>query len=295
MTRIEVSAIKKEPGIREYTVAEDCELLAFLSAALPARDNAKALLKYRAVYVDGAVTTQYNHALTRGQTVAIAPRNRRAELDGILYEDAEIIVFNKPAGLLSIATERERENTAYRMLTEHVRSGDARGRIFVVHRLDRDTSGVLLAAKTEGMKRLLQDNWAELVKTRGYTALVEGRLAERSGTLRSWLRETSTHVVYESGVEGDGVEAVTEYRVLRESAAYSLLDIRLKTGRKNQIRVQLGGIGHPVAGDKKYGAATSPIKRLGLHAHLLEIEHPVTGELMSFAATLPGVFLRPFA
>ncbi|MDR0906238.1 MAG: RNA pseudouridine synthase [Oscillospiraceae bacterium] len=273
---------------REYAVAADGELLAFLSAVAP---NAKALLKYRAVLVDGVAVTQFNHRLTRGQTVTILPRGRASGLAGLLYEDDEIIVFNKPEGLLSVATERgrDKQTTAYSMLTEHVKRRDARNRIFVVHRLDRDTSGVLLAAKTEKMKRLLQDNWAELVKTRGYTALAEGALSEKSGTLRSWLRENSAHVVY-AGADGDGQEAITEYRVLRESAAYSLLDIRLHTGRKNQIRVQLSGIGHPVAGDKKYGAKTNPLGRLALHAHLLELTHPITGKLLSFAAEIPASF-----
>ncbi|MDR0861633.1 MAG: RluA family pseudouridine synthase [Oscillospiraceae bacterium] len=288
--------MKKEPTKAEYAVTESGELLAFLAAALPQklRSNAKALLKYRAVLVDGAVVTQYNHKLRRGQTVTILPQGQGGELDGIIYEDDEIIVLNKPEGLLSIATERDKQNTAYHQLTEYVKRRDPRNRIFVVHRLDRDTSGVLIAAKTEKMKLLLQDNWAELVKTRGYTAIAEGKLAEPTGTLRSWLRETQTHVVFESATAGDGLEAITEYRVTRESAAYSMLDIRLQTGRKNQIRVQLRGLGHPVVGDKKYGAATNPMHRLGLHAHLLELEHPVTRKLMSFSAGIPAAFTRLF-
>jgi 23S rRNA pseudouridine1911/1915/1917 synthase len=200
-------------------------------------------------------------------------------------------VFNKPEGLLSVATERgrDKQTTAYSILTEYVKRRGAGNRIFVVHRLDRDTSGVLLAAKTEKMKLALQDDWARLVKTRGYTALVEGKLSEKAGTLRSRLLENSAHVVYESA-DGEGQEAVTEYRVLRESAAYSLLDIRLHTGRKNQIRVQFSGLGHPVAGDKKYGAKTNPLGRLALHAHLLELEHPFMGKLLSFAAEVPAGF-----
>ncbi|MDR0916017.1 MAG: RluA family pseudouridine synthase [Oscillospiraceae bacterium] len=288
------AVIKKESTTRQYTVERECELLTFLSETLPPKDrrNAKAMLKYRAVLVNGAVVTQYNHRLKRGHIVTVLPPSHGDDLTGVLYEDDELIVFNKPEGLLSVATERERDRTAYRLLTEHVQSRDPRGRIFIVHRLDRDTSGVLLAAKTEKMKLLLQDNWSELVKTRGYTALVEGVPEKSSDTIISWLRETSTHVVYDSKISGDGLEAVTEYRVLRAGTDYALLDIRLHTGRKNQIRVAMSGISHPVAGDKKYGAATNPLGRLALHAHLLELTHPETGKLMSFKAPVPRAFRR---
>jgi 23S rRNA pseudouridine1911/1915/1917 synthase len=288
--------VKTEPKTIEYVVSDDCELLAFLTDVLPSKkkSSAKAWLKYRAVRVDGAVVTQYNHRLARGQTVIINPQPGAVDLQGIIYEDDEFIVMNKPEGLLSVATENEREKTAYRLLTEHVKKSDPQSRIFIVHRLDRDTSGVLLAAKTKEMKLLLQDNWAQLVKLRAYTAVVEGRLTKPEDTLHSWLRETSTHMVYESGSAGDGLEAVTEYSVIKQSAKFSLLNVRLLTGRKNQIRVQLSGIGHPVVGDSKYGAATNPIKRLCLHANMLEITHPVTQNLLSFSAELPAAFLKLF-
>ncbi|MDR1564467.1 MAG: RluA family pseudouridine synthase [Oscillospiraceae bacterium] len=290
-----MKAIKNDK-IAEYPVKEEGELLAFLLSVLPAgtRRNAKAILKYRAVLVDGRVVTQFNHKLRRGQRVTVLPPMQGDILEGILYEDDEIIVFNKPEGLLSIATEKENTNTAYHLLNEHVKQINAHNRIFIVHRLDRDTSGVLLAAKNERVKYLLQDNWANIVKTRGYRAIVEGKLKEQEGTLHSWLCETQTHLVYESTSPGKGLEAITDYQVMRESAVYSLLDIRLQTGRKNQIRVQLSSLGHPVAGDKKYGAATNPLRRLALHAHLLELEHPVTGALLSFSAKTPSAFKRVF-
>jgi 23S rRNA pseudouridine1911/1915/1917 synthase len=291
-----VTAIKNDK-IAEYPVKEQGELLAFLLSVLPAnaRRNAKSILKYRAVLVDGRVVTQFNYKLRQGQRVTVLPAMQQGSiLEGILYEDNEIIVFNKPEGLLSIATERENTRTAYHMLNEHVKQINAHNRIFIVHRLDRDTSGVLLAAKDEKTKHLLQDNWADIVKARGYRAIVEGKLKQQEGTLRSWLCETQAHLVYESSNPGKGLEAITDYQVIRESEAYSLLDIRLHTGRKNQIRVQLSALGHPVAGDKKYGAATNPLRRLGLHAHLLELEHPVTGELLSFSAKTPSSFKRMF-
>ncbi|MFA5659403.1 MAG: RNA pseudouridine synthase, partial [Oscillospiraceae bacterium] len=198
------------------------------------------------------------------------------------------------AGLLSIATEKEKVFTAYHMMTEYVKLNNPQGRIYVVHRLDRDTSGVLMAAKNEKMKHALQDNWEELVTQRRYHALVEGRLDKKSGTITSWLKETKTMLVYSSMNDGDGLKAVTEFEVIKENNDYSLLDIQLHTGRKNQIRVHMKEQGHSVAGDKKYGARTNPIKRLGLHSYRLELKHPFNGEILCFEAKTPKCFSRVF-
>ncbi|MEG2957984.1 MAG: RNA pseudouridine synthase, partial [Christensenellaceae bacterium] len=192
---------------------------------------------------------------------------------------------------LSIATDKETDRTAYHMLMEYVRLDDTKNRIFVVHRLDRETSGVLVVAKNEQIKRLLQDNWSEIVVSRGYVALAEGKLEAKSGTIKSWLLETKTHMMYSSYTKGDGLEAITDYKVVQENDNYSLLDIRLQTGRKNQIRVHMHDINHSIAGDKKYGAMSNPMKRLCLHAYLLEIKHPVTGEIMHFETEIPSAFI----
>ncbi|MDR0819583.1 MAG: RluA family pseudouridine synthase [Oscillospiraceae bacterium] len=279
-----------------FTAREDCELLTFLLESLPnmSRNNVKNLLKNGAVYVNGISVTQYNHKLSIGQTISVKSQSNNNSPSNIIYEDKEIIVINKPAGLLSIATESEKENTAYRIITNYVRQSDPRNRIFVVHRLDQYTSGVLLFAKNEEIKRAFQNNWDKIVVNRGYTAIVEGKLNEKSGTIRSFLLETKTHLMYSGHSDGDGLEAVTEYRVARETSEYSLLDIRLLTGRKNQIRVHTKELGHPVIGDKKYGSTRNPIGRLGLHANLLELKHPVTNQNMRFEAPIPQEFSRLF-
>lgn len=282
------------------SVTEPAELLKFLIEKLPdkGRNNIKSLLAHRQVMVDGQVISQYNHPLQAGQEVAINWSLVRDEKPGrgprILYEDGDIIIIDKPAGLLSMASDKEKERTAYHQLTDYVRLKDPEKRIFIVHRLDRDTSGVMLFAKSEEVKRALQDNWKEVVVDRAYVAVVEGQVDKKEGMVKSWLKETNTRLVYSSSNPGDGQEAVTRYKVLEAGAGYSLLEIRLETGRKNQIRVHMKDIGHSIIGDKKYGAVTNPIGRLGLHAHILAFYHPVSGELMRFETEVPKKFTGLF-
>jgi 23S rRNA pseudouridine1911/1915/1917 synthase len=282
---------------RIYTVEEPTGLLDFLLKKLTdkSRNTVKSLLTNKTVSVDGKTETRHDHPLKKGQTVTVAsPEHmlqKQFKLLKILYEDDELLVIDKPAGLLSIATDDEKEKTAYHRMTDYVRLAEPKGRIFIVHRLDRDTSGVLVAAKNERMKLALQDNWNNLVMTRGYTAVVEGVPREKSGRIKSWLRETKTLLTYSSGVPGDGQEAVTNYEVVTSSKDYSLVKISIETGRKNQIRVHLKDLGHPVAGDKKYGAKTNSLGRLCLHAGLLELRHPFTGKLMTFKSPVPKSFI----
>ncbi|MHC1694901.1 MAG: RluA family pseudouridine synthase [Eubacteriales bacterium] len=279
-----------------YKVETPSELLPFLLAKMDKtpRGKVKSLLTHRCVYVDGVVTTKHNHPLAAGQTVSITRTtgaigtNERPTLP-ILYEDTELIVIDKPAGLLSVSTGKEDERTAYSMLYDYMRGKSADGRVFVVHRLDKDTSGVLIFAKNEQIKTTLQDSWDTCVSERGYMAVVEGALDEKDGTITSFLAENSAHIVY---VSDKGVSAVTDYKVVGENSGYSLLDIRLRTGRKNQIRVQLQQKGHPVAGDKRYGASSNPLGRLALHSHRLVLTHPVTGKEMAFEAPVPPGFRR---
>lgn len=280
----------------ELKVNEESGLLDFMLKSLTkkSRNNVKSFLTHREVLVDGRVVTRHDYVLKPGQTVKIIRSSDRGIISqkkpDIIYEDRDIIVISKPAGLLSIASDREREQTAYHILTEHVRLNEPGGRIFVVHRLDRETSGVLLFAKSERLKQALQDNWGDLVIRRSYIAVVEGIPEDKAGRIRSWLRETKTLLVYSSHLPGDGAEAVTNYKVIKESKDYAMLEIGLETGRKNQIRVHMKDIGTPVAGDKKYGASTNPLKRLGLHADILELKHPYTGKIMCFKADIPKVF-----
>lgn len=281
-------------------VTQPEELMKFLIEKMPdkSRNNIKSLLSHRQVLVDGQVVTQYNHPLQVGQEVSINWVLVRDEKPvrglQILYEDADIIIIDKPAGLLSIASDKEKERTAYHQLTEYVRTKDPENRIFIVHRLDRETSGVMLFAKNEDIKHSLQDNWKEAVVDRAYIAVVEGQVVKKEGRIKSWLQETKTRLVYSSSSPGEGQEAVTCYKVLETGIGYSLLEIRLETGRKNQIRVHMKDIGHSIIGDKKYGAMTNPIGRLGLHAHILAFYHPVSGELMRFETEVPKKFSQLF-
>ena len=281
-------------------VSEPMELMTFLIEKLPhkARNNIKSLLTHRQVLVNEKVVTQYNHLLKVGQEVVVNWSLVRDEeqIKGlkIIYEDSELIVIDKPAGLLSIASDSEKQYTAYHQLTEYVRRDNSENRIFIVHRLDRDTSGVMLFSKNEAVKHLLQDAWKDIVVDRAYIAVVEGKVETKEGTIQSWLKETKTKLMYSSSIKGDGLEAITHYRVLQAVSKYSLLEIRLETGRKNQIRVHMKDIGHSIIGDKKYGSTTNPIVRLGLHAHILSFKHPVTGELLSFETEVPKKFSRLF-
>jgi RluA family pseudouridine synthase len=208
----------------------------------------------------------------------------------ILYEDKDILVVNKPAGLLTVSTEREKERTAHRILTEHIRRGCGRSRkeLSVVHRLDRDTSGTLIFAKSEEMKLRLQDRWKETKKT--YLAIVHGRCEKSSGTITSYLAEDSSYTVYSTNDRVAGKLSHTAYKVLRRTRGFSLLEIDLLTGRKNQIRVHLAGIGHPIVGDTKYGREDDHYARLALHAKAISFRHPVSGEELAFEAEVPPFF-----
>lgn len=290
--------IKGQKPDTELISDVESELLPFLLDRLKgkSRNNVKSLLTHKEVVVNGKIVTRHDHRLYVGSKVTIrgqargGAKNIPSKMLDIIYEDNEIIVIDKPAGLLSIATEREKENTAYRMLMEYVKSDDPNARVYIVHRLDRDTSGVLLIAKNEQIKHALQDNWNDNVIKRGYICVVEGMPKEKDGAIRSWLLETKTHLMYSSKTHGDGLEAITSYKVIEAGEKYALLDINLETGRKNQIRVHMKDMGNSIAGDKKYGAKTNPLRRLCLHANLLELTHPVTGAHLRFEAKLPKGF-----
>lgn len=208
----------------------------------------------------------------------------------IVYEDRDILVVDKAFGLLTIGTEKVRENTAHYLLNEYVRKGNhkSKNRVFIVHRLDRDTSGLILFAKHETAKRYLQDEWQGFEKK--YYAVINGVLPEKEGVITSYLAENSAHRMYSVDDPEKGKLARTGYRVLRESKKYSLLEVDLLTGRKNQIRVHFSEKGFPVAGDKKYGKKEKGIKRLTLHSASLTILHPHTKEKVTFKTEIPAYF-----
>ena len=201
-----------------------------------------------------------------------------------------MIVINKPSGLLSIASDKEKSSTAYRMLSDYVQQKDKHNRIFVVHRLDEDTSGVLMVVKNPRLQKALQDDWNNLVSKRGYYAIVEGVPKQKKGRITSYLKKNVQNMMYSSKKEGDGQYSITNYEVIKSNDKYSLLDVNIDSGRKNQIRVHLGDIGHHVIGDDKYGNPCNPIKRLGLHAYELDIKHPFTNKVMKFKAPMPKEF-----
>ncbi len=259
------------------------------------RKELKQFLKFGAISVNGTVTTRFDHPLQSGDRIDIETEKEKVRVRSvrsklkIVHEDEAILVIKKPAGLLTIATETEKEKTAYFLMTDYVRATrpEEDPRIFIVHRLDQDVSGLLLLAKTEEAKFFLQEHWQEAEKR--YFAVVEGTPAQEAGDIESYLTEDKFRRVYSGRETPESKHAVTRYRVLKKTKENALLEVDLVTGRKNQIRVHLADMGHPIIGDKKYGAMTDPARRMGLHACYLSFRHPVTHEQMVFEDALPAV------
>lgn len=278
------------------SVGDPAPLLSYLFSAWPdtKKKQVREWLKFGSVSVNDRVVTQFDHPLKTGDRVTIlrrgmaAPETKIAGGIRIRHEDDALIVIEKPAGLLSIASASEEDKTAYALLTQHVRQGNPRGRerVWVVHRLDRETSGLMVFAKTEAAKMALQKNWKAAEKK--YFAVVEGVPPRDEGTLESWLDESNPLKVYVGGSGPDMRHATTHFCVAKRGKDTTLLDVRLETGRRHQIRVQLADAGCPIVGDKKYGAQTDPIKRIALHATTLKFTHPVTGVPLRFDSPLPG-------
>ena len=286
-------------SIKEFKVHEDCELLEFLLSKYPklSRNAVKSLLSNHQVSVDGAPVSQYNLKLTKEDTVIVSKtrisKKTRANLP-IIFENENFIVIDKPSGLLSVASDREKGRTAYRMVNDYVQQKDKHNRIFVVHRLDEDTSGVLMFAKNAHTKEILQKNWNDIVIKRGYYAVVEGKLEKKSDTFIDYLKENSLNLMYVTNDKKNGKKCMTSYKVMKDNEKYSLLDINIDSGRKNQIRVQFGYRGHYVIGDDKYGQPSNPLKRLGLHAYNLVFKDPETGRIWDFKSPIPEIFTKLF-
>lgn len=270
----------------EYDVKKQMLLMEFL-LQYEKKTTVKQYLNHQCIYVNDNIVSQYNYPLLVGDKVKIQ-RKKQSNLD-ILYEDDEIIVINKPSGLLTIADEREKQKTAYHEVRKYLKKKDKYARVFIVHRLDRDTSGVVLFAKNEEIKQLLQNNWNQIVKKRGYIALVEGKVKPEKATIQTYLSETRTHQVY---VSKTGKLAISHYQVIKTYPNCTMIEVFLDTGRKNQIRVHMQSIHHPVLGDKKYGAKTNPLHRLALHSHVLSLKHPKTKQVMTFSSPIPNEFYR---
>lgn len=283
----------------QRTVTTAAELLPFLFESWPdmKRTRLKQWLKYGSVRVNDRAVTRHDHALKPGDKITIkVERAPRADVKpmpaglSIVYEDEAIIVLNKGAGWLTVATDAGNGRTAYAALTDHVRATNARNRVWIVHRLDRDTSGLIVFAKTEPYKRILQQNWHRFDKT--YLAVAEGVIKRDSGTLRCFLNEEFSLRVRSVPPDEDTREAITHFKVLKRSHHTTLVELKLETGRRHQIRVHLSDMGHPIIGDKPYGATTDPARRLGLHSSELHFIHPGNEEKMDFVLPLPDALAK---
>lgn len=275
----------------KYNVDQQMPLMEFLLLKSgKKRNDIKKLLKFENVYVDGNVQTYYAYDLQVGQTVEINTQKKDFSLD-ILYEDQEMIVIDKPCGLLSEQTNKETQKTAYYLVKQYLAKKNES--IYMVHRLDQYTSGILMFVKNKKLYELLTHDWNKYVKTRGYIAIVEGQLKKQKGTIENYLAESKTQNVYITSKE-NGKKAITHYKVIKTQKRYSMLEVYLDTGRKNQIRVHLSSLNNPIVGDQKYGSTSNPIKRLGLHAHEFMFIHPITHKEMRFVSKTPESFNKLF-
>ena len=280
-----------------FLAKEPMELMAFLGIHFngKSRNALKAMLSRKQICVNGKPVSQFNLLLQPSDRVTVNTSPTTYELKHskvkIVFEDEYLIVIEKSEGLLAVATdEKKDELTAFSILFDYVKRKDIRNRLFVVHRIDRETSGLMMFAKSREIQLSLQDNWHENVTERVYIAVVEGTPSKEEDTIVSFLRESKAYKIHSDSMNGFGKQAITHYRLIRKNEDYSMLKVELETGRKNQIRVHMQEIGHPIIGDKKYGAAPSPIGRIGLHARVLAFRHPVSNEEMRFETSIPKKF-----
>ena len=297
-----------------FRVEAATELMPFLLSKLGGmtRTSVKQLLSQRRVTVNAGIQTRHDTPLKPGDMVNILQGRGNVELRHpklrIIYEDDALIVVEKKNGLLTVPyNPKSSEMTVLSILKDYVKKQSRKANVYVVHRLDRETSGVLVFAKSPELQEYMRTYWRQLVSKRTYVALVEGRLEKKEGTITSWLTEDQqTMMVYSSQTDNGGQKAITHYKVVKESAMpsaeqdlaaeYSLVELNLETGRTNQIRVHMQSIGHPVVGDRKYGNGneSSPVDRLCLHAKVLEFIHPMTEKKVRFEAAAPKEMLRMF-
>lgn len=285
-------------NIIEFKVGTDApeRLLDFVIGAMSdrRRTTVKDFLKHNQIKVNQTVTTRFDYPVKPGDTVAVNTSREWQTFHHprlkIYYEDDDIMVVYKGYGLLSMGTDTKADGTAYSILREYVKRVDPRNKLFIVHRLDQQTSGLMMFAKTAKAKETMQHNWNNMVLERKYIAVVEGRIEENDGVIKSYLAENSRHEVYSTKNPEEGQLAVTHWKKVKQGKGNTMLEVSLDTGRKNQIRVHLKELGHPIVGDRKYGAGTSPIHRLALHAATLRFVHPTSRVDMNFTASAPDAF-----
>ena len=271
-------------------VKSEGELLDYLYNNLDMpKKRIKQYLTHGSIYVNNNKTTKYNYKLVPGMNIVIDTDKKESLPFDILFEDDHIIVVNKPSGLLTIATEKEREKTLYHIVREYLISKNRNAKVFIVHRLDKDTSGIVVLAKDMKTKNKLQENWNEYVTLREYTGVVYGQLKNKQDRIVQNLKENKANLVY---VSREGKEAITNYEVLKENDKYSLLKITIETGRKNQIRVAFSTLKHPIVGDKKYNPEEKGTNRLYLHANRLKMYYPEIRKDILFETNIPNEFKK---
>jgi pseudouridine synthase, RluA family len=281
--------------LQEIKVDEEKELLTFLidRNVRKSRSAIKSLLTHKQIYINQKIVTQYNYELKKGDIITIQKHDIKFDekkLKGltIIYEDKDIVVVDKDSGLLSVSTGKELlKETAYRVVNQYIQSKSAKNKAYILYRLDRETSGLMVFAKSEEIQEALQETWTKQPPQRSFQAIVEGRPIPANGTITSWLTENKNFVMFSSLTDNGGLESVTHYKTIQANRKYSLLKINQETYRKNQIRVHLQSIGHPIIGDKKYGSTISPIRRIALHADELSFIHPVSKKKLEFKSPLP--------
>jgi len=282
-----------------YDVAEESTLLDWLLRNVrgKSRNKLKDILRGHGVCVNGKCVTQFDYQLVPGMKVTVSRTKKATPFKSryikIVYEDRYLIVVDKSVGVLSMAAGHSSLNVKAILDTYFENSGQ-KCRAHVVHRLDRETSGLLVYAKDMETEQILEHNWHDMVYDRRYVAVVSGEIVDEGGTISSWLKDNSSYITYSSPVDNGGKYAVTHFHVLKRTTTHSLVEYKLETGRKNQIRVHSADIGHPVCGDLKYGNGDNPIGRLCLHAYMLCFYHPATRERMEFNTPIPQTFKQLF-
>lgn len=279
---------------KQYICDRESPLLEYLLATLHGtRSKIKATLQGRGIKVNGRVVTQYDYPLTPGTRISVSNSKRndnfKSRYVNIVYEDQYLIVIDKKPGILSMAAGRSSLNVKS-VLDDYFKRTRQKCHAHVVHRLDRDTSGLMIYAKDMDTEQILEHEWHDIVYDRRYVALVSGEMTQQSGTIANWLKDNSAYVTYSSPVDNGGKYAVTHFQLLDNSTEHSLVEYRLETGRKNQIRVHTADMGHPVCGDVKYGNGDNPLHRLCLHAYVLCFYHPITRRPMEFSTLIPSKF-----
>lgn len=289
-----MSSRSMQDKYKYYACDKEAPLLEFLLATLPgSRNKIKDTLQGRGIRVNGKTVTQYDYLLKAGDRVGVSTSKRndtfKSRYVSIVYEDQYLVVVEKKPGILSMAAGHSSLNVKS-VLDDYFQRTRQKCRAHVVHRLDRDTSGLMIYAKDMQTEQILEHEWHDIVYDRRYVALVSGEMEEQSGTIANWLKDNKAYVTYSSPVDNGGKYAVTHFNVLDRSPYHSLVEYRLETGRKNQIRVHSADMGHPVCGDVKYGNGDSPLHRLCLHAYVLCFYHPVTHRPMEFSTPIPAQF-----